>query len=427
MISHNSRLVVSVQRLLLSLLVAVITIGFVEGAISSSSKELCVNEHNIIIGLATDEEAYTSIPGSLGNEIDSVTQSWIVTSTTTGNRFVDDGDKDGGPQNSYDGHFLQVLPDSGRTYPTSISPAGGGGGHSHGGHHDLNDANALEGDSPYVSFQFKVTKDNGGEGIHTLFIRWTGGDKVGGGDSFFVVLYKVPKNKKKHSHELIHGQQTVKPAVVPIDAGMSKYAGCCYDMVTHACPCYSTQPTSNITCPYFIDRTKASTFGIQCAVGGGAMVIIKDPQWYLFAGQEDGDIMDFDSEPWDVTCEADGSNTKDSGHDFPSWVLDSGQYELRLYAREDGTALDGIYIAGPNGDAPIISKRYTKGDSTFCEEKSFFASPLFLSSMGIMILCLILGGMGYVYYYTDGQGKEILSTVLSKPAQAVRYVYVESN
>ena len=182
-----------------------------------------------------------------------------------------------------------------------------------------------------------------------------------------------------------------------------------------------------MTCPYFIDRTDASTFGIQCSVGGGAMVIIKHPLWYLFAGQEDGDIMDFDSEPWDVTCEADGSNTKDSGHDFPSWVLDHGSYELRLYAREDGTALDGIYIAGPNGDAPLISKRYTKGGSSFCQEESFFSSVLFVSSISIISVFAIVGSIVYyIYNYTDGQGKDILSTVLSKPAQAVRYVYVET-
>jgi len=171
-----------------------------------------------------------------------------------------------------------------------------------------------------------------------------------------------------------------------------------------------------------MEREQASNSGIQCMVGGGAMVIIKEPSWYLFAGQEAGDVMDFDSEPWDVTCEADGSNTKDSGHDFPSWILKSGTYQLRLYAREDGTAFDGIYIAGPTGEAPVISKRYTKGDSTFCKEKSIFSSPWFLSSVGIVLFISLCAG--YVHY-TD-QGKEIFSTVLSTPAQAVRYVYIES-
>ena len=237
--SSSSLIIHVVGRRIRSLLLAVIMIILIivvvdvdgssttDSKSNSNSKELCVDDHGVFIGLATDEDAYTSISGSVGTEVDSIPQSWILTSTT-------DGD---GPKNSYDGQFLQVLPDSGRTYPTSKSAGGsGGGGHGHGGHDALTDPNSLEGDSPYVSFQFKVTKDKkgnnagGGEGIHTLFIRWTGGDTVGGGDSFFVVLYKLPKNKKK-SKELIHGQQTVKPAVVPIDAGMSKYAGCCYDMV----------------------------------------------------------------------------------------------------------------------------------------------------------------------------------------------------
>ena len=228
-----------IRSLLLAviMIILIIVVVDVDGSSTtdsnSNSKELCVDDHGVFIGLATDEDAYTSISGSVGTEVDSIPQSWILTSTT-------DGD---GPKNSYDGQFLQVLPDSGRTYPTSKSTGGsgsGGGGHGHGGHDALTDPNSLEGDSPYVSFQFKVTKDKkgnnggGGEGIHTLFIRWTGGDTVGGGDSFFVVLYKLPKNKRK-SKELIHGQQTVKPAVVPIDAGMSKYAGCCYDMVRFLC------------------------------------------------------------------------------------------------------------------------------------------------------------------------------------------------
>mmetsp|Transcript_38557 Transcript_38557/g.43432 ORF Transcript_38557/g.43432 Transcript_38557/m.43432 type:complete len:436 (-) Transcript_38557:138-1445(-) len=435
MIFPSSRLftVVDCVRVLFLLAVVLTMIVVVDGAAdtpdsNSKKKELCVNDHGVFIGLATDEDAYTSIPGSKGTEVDAIRQSWIVTSTAAGEE---------GPKNSYAEQFLQVLPDTGRTYPTSKKAAsdngggGGGGGHSHshGGHHDLTDVNELEGDSPYVAFQFKVTKDTKhtiSEGIHTLFIRWTGGDTVGGGDSFFAVLYKLPNNKK-HSKVLIHGQQTVKPAVVPIDAGMSKFAGCCYDMVTHACPCYSVEPTSNVTCPYFIERSKASDYGIQCVVGGGAMVIIKAPQWYLFAGQDNGDVMDFDSEPWDVTCEADGSNTRDSGHDFPSWVLDHGTYQLRVYAREDGTALDGIYLAGPNGDAPLISKRYTKGDSSFCVEQAFYQSIWFVSSISVTIVLLCVGSIGYyIMNYTDGAGKEILNSVLTKPAQAVRYVYVES-
>lgn len=151
------------------------------------------------------------------------------------------------------------------------------------------------------------------------------------------------------------------------------------------------------------------------------MEIIKEPEWYLFAGQEAGSVMDFDSEPWDTSCEADGSNTKDSGHDFPSWVLDAGNYDLRIYAREDGTALDGIYIAGPNGNAPSISKRYAKGDSTICAPKKVNVGKLFLfTSIGIGILAL-----AYSIFSTQ-RGQEIVGSALSKPAQAIRYIHIES-
>jgi hypothetical protein len=77
-----------------------------------------------------------------------------------------------------------------------------------------------------VSFWLNVAK--GAEGIHTLFLRWTGGDTVGGGDSLYVVLYKKMRNNQ---FSLIHGQQTVKPTVIPIETGMGRFAGCCYDMV----------------------------------------------------------------------------------------------------------------------------------------------------------------------------------------------------
>ena len=80
--------------------------------------------------------------------------------------------------------------------------------------------------------------------------------------------------------------------------------------------------------------------------------------------------MDFADEPWDATCEANGSNTHDSGHDFPSWYLEEGDYDLRIYAREDGTALDGIYVAGPDSVALGITSKYNAGDSTLCSRES---------------------------------------------------------
>ena len=148
------------------------------------------------------------------------------------------------------------------------------------------------------------------------------------------------------------------------------------------------------------------------------MTIIKKPQWYLYAGQEAGDVMDFDSEPWDATCEAEGSNTRDSGHDYPSWELDKGEYELRIYAREDGTALDAIYIAGPMGNAPALNMRYSEGDSTFCVQPAVSGATIGYAIGGVVILFL-------VYFSRTSVGSEIMGSVLSKPGEAVRYVYVE--
>jgi hypothetical protein len=128
--------------------------------------------------------------------------------------------------------------------------------------------------------------------------------------------------------------------------------------------------------------------------------------------------MDFDSEPWDVTCEADGSNTRDSSHDFPSWELDSGIYELRIYAREDGTALDAIYVAGPTGKAPAVSQRYSAGDSTICPHQPVAGKIVGYSILGFAVVFL-------AWFTSTSRGKAIMGTVLTNPRNAVRYVYVE--
>ena len=59
--------------------------------------------------------------------------------------------------------------------------------------------------------------------------------------------------------------------------------------------------------------------------------------------------MDFDSEPWDATCEAEGVGTADSGTDIASWELEAGDYTLSFYPREDGTCFDAFYLVGPSG------------------------------------------------------------------------------
>jgi len=374
---------------------------------ATKARPLCADSSGIFLGLSTDEDAYKSHMGFLDStDSEDMRQSWTLTHEDHVNPHEGDATPKG-PQKSYDGRYLQVLEDSGRTYPPH-------GEHiEHARDLDKNEVSAFQ--APYVTFLLTVTKE--GRGVHTLFLRWTGGDTVGGGDSLYVVMYK---KGKKGTKTLVTGQQTVKPAVVPIETGIGRYAGCCYDMVTHACPCFSERP-SNATCAdnFFISTDKASTFGVQCRIGGGAMTIIKHPEWYLYAGQEAGDVMDFDSEPWDVTCEADGSNTRDSGHDFPSWELEPGDHELRIYAREDGTALDGIYVAGPTGSAPTVSKRYSRGDSTFCPK------PPFVSGKTVGMVFGGLAILGVVWFSRTSKGSEIFSAVLSKPSMATRYIYVE--
>jgi hypothetical protein len=39
----------------------------------------------------------------------------------------------------------------------------------------------------------------------------------------------------------------------------------------------------------------------RCEIGHGELTLVHSPLWYLFAGQAYGNVMDFDSEPWDST------------------------------------------------------------------------------------------------------------------------------
>merc|ERR1711862_760716 len=82
--------------------------------------------------------------------------------------------------------------------------------------------------------------------------------------------------------------------------------------------------------------------------------------------------------------------------------MGKGDYELRIYAREDGTALDGIYLAGPDGSAPTLTHKYSPGDSTLC--KSGGAG---WKIFGIVVGFLGLAGLVAFLVVTD-QGQEIV-------------------
>lgn len=350
--------------------------------VNAKSEPLCADTSGIFLGLAIDEGSYDTFAGSefIAPEPTEDTPQWAPKSSPPQQWKLNDEKTGDGPQNSFGGKYLQVLPDTGRTYPETS-------------HHHLKLIDDLKGESPYISFQLRVKK--GGEGIHTLFVRWTGGDDVGGGDSFYVVM--------QHKGAIVSGQRTIKPAVVPITSSVITYDGCCYQYETHACPCFHAKP-DEATCPEgaWLDKERAAGFDKECIIGEGMMDIIKAPKWYLFSGQEDGNVMDFEDEPWDATCEANGSSTADSGHDFPSWYLEKGDYELRLYAREDGTALDGIYVAGPDAIAPGIMHKYGVGDSTTCSPERHF------KTIGIS-LGIGLGVVGLVAFLTISEaGQEVM-------------------
>ena len=115
--------------------------------------------------------------------------------------------------------------------------------------------------------------------------------------------------------------------------------------------------------------------------GGGGLQFLRQPSFYEFAGQvlpsarenanyaeheSASNVRDFDWEPWDGTCEAEGAGTLDDGTDYALWFLDAGTYSLNIYAREDGTAFDAMYLAGPNAPAPDPARRYTAGESSQC-------------------------------------------------------------
>ena len=72
-------------------------------------------------------------------------------------------------------------------------------------------------------------------GKHTLYLRWSAGDSRGAGDSLYVVM------REYATDHIVPGEDTLKPTQVAIDAVPGQYAGCCYNNITHSCPCSATQ------------------------------------------------------------------------------------------------------------------------------------------------------------------------------------------
>ena len=77
-----------------------------------------------------------------------------------------------GPVNSFTGSFVQVQPDDGSSY-NEIYGVGSFGR------------------IPGLDFAFEAAQS----GVHTLWLRWTGGDTIGGGDSLYEARTRLPQLK----------------------------------------------------------------------------------------------------------------------------------------------------------------------------------------------------------------------------------------
>ena len=279
-----------------------------------------------IVGLAADKAYRVRLPADAPEN----PETWAV---------VDEA-KTTGPVNSFTGSFVQVQPDDGSSY-NEIYGVGSFGR------------------IPGLDFAFEAAQS----GVHTLWLRWTGGDTIGGGDSLYAVM------RDGATDALITGVSTYKPALVGLNENPGQFAGCCYTPVTHACPCFAAKPAEvgeNSTCAYWIESTN-SRYGskLKCALPDGELAVVAAPRWYLYAGQKAGNVMDFASEPWDATCEAEGTGTADTGLDVASWELEAGKrYRLVFYPREDGTALDAWYLTEPGATPPTGRTVLKRGAST---------------------------------------------------------------
>jgi hypothetical protein len=290
----------------------------------------CAGPTGAIIGLASDQYYNVRLPP----DAPANPEKWtLVTHASPPNGQA-------AVNGSFTGKYMQVLPDDRDSY------------------------HSIHGEGSFTMTGLEFVIDIATEGKHSLYLRWTAGDNRGGGDSLYVVM------REYATDHIVPGEDTHKPTMVAIDAEQGKFAGCCYEHTTHACPCFATEQD----CESWQPTSRASHWGAQCAAGAGQMDNVDDPLWYLFAGQNDAtgaatNDMDFNTEPWDATCEAQGTGTRDTGLDFATWTLPVGRYRMVIYPREDGTAVDAFYLAGrnvppPNGLTLPAGSSTTSGCST---------------------------------------------------------------
>lgn len=357
------------------------------------------NHGGAFIGMASDTSSYTVTPAQDGRD-----DVWTL---------VDEAKPPpgGAVVHSFTGKYLQVLPDNGDNYNEVHS-------------YESFVWTALE-------FRLKVPAAD----TYTLFVRWSGGDTGGAGDSMYATMANADGS-------VVRGVPTWRDQKVGIGDTPGMFSGCCYSMTTHACPCYTEDAaTAEAACTadegYWQTTADAVGFGATCVAGEGKMEQLA-PEWYEFAGQEYGNVMDFASEPWDATCEAQGTGTADSGRDEAVWQLAAGNYVLKFYPREDGTALDAIYLAPFNARNPD-SVVLAPGESSICADTSWPAGAASKSNddddaadgpgraavaVGVVLVLLVFALLAGLLFFTP-RGRVFLERARGRRAEATPRSYFE--
>lgn len=357
------------------------------------------NHGGAFIGMASDTSSYTVTPAQDGRD-----DVWTL---------VDEAKPPpgGAVVHSFTGKYLQVLPDNGDNYNEVHS-------------YESFVWTALE-------FRLKVPAAD----TYTLFVRWSGGDTGGAGDSMYATMANADGS-------VVRGVPTWRDQKVGIGDTPGMFSGCCYSMTTHACPCYTEDAaTAEAACTadegYWQTTADAVGFGATCVAGEGKMEQLA-PEWYEFAGQEYGNVMDFASEPWDATCEAQGTGTADSGRDEAVWQLAAGNYVLKFYPREDGTALDAIYLAPFNARNPD-SVVLAPGESSICADTSWPAGAASKSNddddaadgpgraavaVGVVLVLLVVALLAGLLFFTP-RGRVFLERARGRRAEATPRSYFE--
>lgn len=134
---------------------------------------------------------------------------------------------------------------------------------------------------------------------------------------------------------------------------------------------------------YWVLTEDAVAYGVTCSADDGSMQVVDAPAWYKFAGRpefstHDAEGLNSEVQPWDSTCEAEGTGTSDSGTDMAEFELVAGStYTLVFYPREDGVGLDAWVLTGPASSPPDAAMVLVEGSSTLCavEEGGHHTSP----------------------------------------------------